>query len=378
MNIGILTRRAGFNHGSSLQAYAMATFIRNLGHNVHILNYDEYFSHPLWKLRPLVENIQWRLYKTFPLLLKPFLRSKISYLKIRAAQYRRFKKFEKDFLPLTKYTLQTKQQLFKESKKYDKLVCGSDQIWSPLLFDSNFMFDFMQADMHKTIAYAPSIGVSDISLISKHAISLMKRIYSISCREENGANMISELTERSVPVVIDPTLMVNREDWKKLATTSDIEIDSQYILCYFLGKNIPKEYLKRLSKKLSCKIVNIQMFNRLNDIDADLEIHDIGPCDFLKLINNATWVCTDSFHATIFSYHFKKKFNIFERFKSSDTQNQNSRIHTLVKVLKIGNALKAMDETQYFPFDVDYDESDASLMKWREKSLAYICKSLEK
>ena len=376
MNIGILTRRAGFNHGSSLQAYAMATFIRNLGHNVHILNYDEYFSHPLWKLRPLVENIQWRLYKTFPLLLKPFLRSKISYLKIRAAQYRRFKKFEKEFLPLTKYTLQTKQQLFKESKKYDKLVCGSDQIWSPLLFDSNFMFDFMKEDMHKVVAYAPSIGVSDIKLIPEQEINLMKKIDNISCREENGAKIISELTGKDVPVVIDPTLMVAHEEWKKMASTSEIKIETPYILCYFLGQNIPHVYLKLLRKKLNCKIVNIQMFNRLNMVESDIEISDIGPCDFLYLIDNATWICTDSFHATIFSCQFKKRFNVFERFKPSDYRNQNSRIHTLVKILKIAQSLKTIDEITDISFKVDYNETELSLEKWRKTSEEYITKAL--
>ena len=66
MKIGILTRRAGFNMGSSLQAYAMAKFITDTGYSCRIIDYDEYSGHPLWKVRPFVENIQWNLIRHLP------------------------------------------------------------------------------------------------------------------------------------------------------------------------------------------------------------------------------------------------------------------------------------------------------------------------
>ena len=104
MKIGILTRRAGFNMGSSLQAYAMAKFITDTGYSCRIIDYDEYSGHPLWKVRPFVENIQWNLIRHLP-----FRNSKYSYLLARACQYRRFKEFEDKHLPLTeKYLWESK------------------------------------------------------------------------------------------------------------------------------------------------------------------------------------------------------------------------------------------------------------------------------
>ena len=86
-----------------------------------------------------------------------------------------------------------------------------------------------------------------------------------------------------------------------------------------------QSYVDRLRKELCCKIVNIQMFNRLNGTNADYQVSDIGPSEFLGLIRKAKWVCTDSFHAIIFSYIFQRRISVFERFKSTDTQSQNSR-----------------------------------------------------
>ena len=93
--------------------------------------------------------------------------------------------------------------------------------------------------------------------------------------------------------------MVRPADWEKLVNPVSQFENESYILCYFLGSNVHQSYVDRLRKELCCKIVNIQMFNRLNGTNADYQVSDIGPSEFLGLIRKAKWVCTDSFHAII-------------------------------------------------------------------------------
>lgn len=374
MRIGILTRRAGFNMGSSLQAYALAKFISDAGYSCRIIDYDEYSGHPLWKVRPFVENIQWNLLKHLP-----FRSNKYSYLLARAQQYRHFKEFEDKYLPLTRKTYRNQKQLATLEQEFDAFVCGSDQIWSPLLYDPVYYFNFLPKGCGaRTVAYAPSIGVGNASLMRKEQIKLMQNVDCLSCRERQGAEIIERLTGREVTVVLDPTLMIKTSDWEVMANPVPSLAEQCYVLCYFLGDNVHQSYVNRLRKEQNCKVVNIQMFNRLNNLNADYQMSDIGPIDFLGLIKNAAWVCTDSFHAIIFSYIFQRRISIFERFKTSDKNSQNSRIYTLLEILGIQDSLVRTNESA----DVNRQTTNCTesklLDECRVRSLEYLNNALNK
>ncbi len=376
MRIGILTRRAGFNHGSSLQAYAMSKLFTdtNNDYECKIINYDEYSGHPLWRIRPFIENIQWFFLKRLPMARKF---KKYKYLSIRSLQHARFQKFERNYLPLTGTKCSNNKDLRNAAKEFQVLVCGSDQIWSPLLYDPVYYFSFLKGENNKrTVAYAPSIGISDSSIIKADQAELMKKVDCVSCREEEGSIIIKNIINKDVPVVLDPTLMIHPSEWHTLADSIKDIKPSPYILCYFLGKNIPQEYISTLSKITGYKILNIQMFNRLNDLQSACEATDVGPCEFLNLIKNAMWVCTDSFHATIFSYIFNRRMSVFERFKNTEKENQNSRIYTLLNLLKIKWALtNASDYPDLNKQGVANFDCNA-LMYWQQQSLNYIKTSI--
>lgn len=374
MKIGILTRRAGFNHGSSLQAYAMTRLFTDNDYECKIINYDEYSAHPLWHVRPLFENIQWYLLKHLPIA-RSF--NKYKYLSIRASQYAKFQQFERDFLPLTSLKCRSDKDLRNATEEFQVLVCGSDQIWSPLLYDPVYYFSFLKGENDKrTVAYAPSMGISNSDLIKAEQAELLKQIDCVSCREEEGSTIIKDIINREVPVVLDPTLMVQQSEWDTLANSiQDIE-SSPYILCYFLGKNIPHTYISALSKLTEYKVLNIQMFNRLNNLQSDQEITDVGPCEFLNLVKNAMWVCTDSFHATIFSYIFKRKMSVFKRFKNTEKENQNSRIYTLVNLLEIKWALTETDDVPDLNKQNVFHFNSDALKYWQRQSINYIRNSI--
>lgn len=376
MKIGILTRRAGFNHGSSLQAYAMSKLFTdtNNGYECKIINYDEYSGHPLWRIRPFIESIQWFFLKHLPMA----RRVKIyKYLSIRASQYAKFQEFENNYFTLTSSKCSNNRDLRKVAEEFQVLVCGSDQIWSPLLYDPVYYFSFLkEGHNYYTVAYAPSMGISDSSMIKAEQAELIKKINHVSCREEDGSIIIKSIINRNVPVVLDPTLMIQPSEWNALADSVENIESSPYILCYFLGKNIPQEYISTLSKLTGFKILNIQMFNRLNALQSNREVTNIGPCEFLNLVKNAEWVCTDSFHATIFSYVFRRKMSVFERFKNAEKENQNSRIYTLLNLLKIKWALtKSNDYPDLDKTDAGSFDSD-TLMYWQQQSLNFIKTSI--
>ena len=372
IKVGILTRRAGFNHGSSLQAYAMAKFISDAGFDCNIIDYDEYSGHPRWKIRPFIENIQWILCKHLPL---SFFPHKYNYLSIRNKQYKQFNQFDNQSLPLTNERYSNSDLLRGACRDFDVLVCGSDQIWSPLLYDPVYLFSFLKDKKVRTVAYAPSFGVSDIELIGSEERELIKKIDCLSCREERGAEMIAKVTGTSCPVVLDPTLMVDFKDWEKLAKSVPNVEPEPYILCYFLGRDVHQNYISSLAKRFGCKILNIQMFNRMNSLHSDKEITDLGPIEFLNLIMKAEWICTDSFHATIFAYLFKRKLSVFERFNNSDKENQNTRIHTLLKILDIESVL-FHDNNVNSDFPIDYSKTNNTLKEWKDKSMQYLRESL--
>lgn len=334
MKIGILTRRFGYNVGSSLQALAMAEMCKMFAEDVEIIDYDEVSFHPMWGIRPKVEHL---LFYSF---IPPFGKKR-KYLSQRMKQEKKFKEFERKYMPLSSQKYNTQLKLQNLSKTYDKIVVGSDQIWSPFLIDLNFLGNFLKDfEKNKFVPYAPSIGTSNINNIKEIQIQLLRSLPDLSCREKKGAEILHQITNKEVPVVIDPTLMVNPKLWEKIANDHKIEnLPQNYILTYFLGKTCPNEVISKKAKETSALIINIAMFNRRNDIIPDINLKDIGPGEFLYLIKKSSFVFTDSFHATIFSWIFQKHFFVFERFKKDDLENQNSRIYTLLEILGCQNNL---------------------------------------
>lgn len=361
MKIGILTRRYGFNMGSTLQAFAIAKLVETLGHDVQIIDYDESSAHIAWKIRPMVEHFQYNVRL-------PFWEGKRDYLTHRIRQERRFQKFEKDYMPLTEVTCRNGNDLRKKSLEYDWIVVGSDQIWNPYLFDPNYFGAFLaKNERKKIIPYAPSIGTSDISVISDREAELLNCLSVLSCREKEGTDIINKLTGRPVPVVLDPTLMIDFYIWESIANEHHIELPfREYTLTYFLGNSEDYSIMDELKGEKDCPLVNIAMFNKPYKVNSAVDMKDIGPGEFLYLIKNAKSVVTDSFHATIFSWIFEREMTIIERFKNGEKQSQNSRIHTLVSVLGCESKIYGSSE----------GDSSGNYQDLKKKSLEYLINNL--
>jgi len=339
--VWIITRRAGHNFGSSLQAYALQLTVEKLGYKNEIINYDEYYHNIKWRIRPFINDCLFKVMCLIPTLSELVAKNKYRWLIERNTQQGKFDIFERDNLTLTKKKFNTSKAIARAAKDCDICICGSDQIWSPLLFDPTLFLDFCNKDRTKTIAYAPSFGINSIGQNRDQIKNLIDSIHFISVREETGSEIIKELTNRDAPVVLDPTLLLDRKEWVKLATQADTGSEP-YILCYFLGgAYIPYKFIENLKNQTGYRIINICTFRTLNSIQGEC-IADASPSEFITYIANAAYVCTDSFHGTIFSILFERQFFTFERF-GNEKENQNSRIYTLLKTCQAQNRLIPYD-----------------------------------
>lgn len=272
-------------------------------------------------------------------------------------------------------------KLKKACKRYEAVIVGSDQLWLP----SNIYADYFTLnwvpDHIKKISYATSFGVSCLS--SKTMLKAKKflaRIEFISVRENSGKKIVKECLNTSVPVVCDPTLLLGNKEWDELKTRDKI-IKTPYVFCYILGseKEI-REFALRIKQNTGYELVTLPHLERIEDeIYSDINLYEIGPCEFLNLIYNAEYIITDSFHGSVFSMIYRKKFWTFKRMKEDGILNTNGRIESLFSLLGITKCLidGAGEINQYIDMQLDYNCIEEKIEKYREYSIKYLKKALE-
>ncbi len=195
---------------------------------------------------------------------------------------------------------------------YDLAIAGSDQIWHKWSKDDQnelpyYYLQFMPPE--KRFAYAASFGFEEFPEqdLEQHRIGL-QGMKEISCREELGCKLIEDLTGRTVPRVLDPTLLLSADEWRNFAKKSNgiAKKQGKYAFAFFLGST-SEEYKDRIAKVMKEKGID-KLINFRNE-----KIRACGPYEFLNLIDNAQYIFTDSFHCTVFSTLFDKDFTVFRR-----------------------------------------------------------------
>ena len=256
-------------------------------------------------------------------------------------------------------------------------VAGSDQIWSPAVrFDGFYYLDFTS---RKKIAYAPSLGVSEYPDARKSLVApLLSEFSSISVREKKGAEILKAQFGIDAEVVVDPTMLMTREQWESnLPVPSCKTQDKPYLLCYLLTYN--KEYIsfvKNYCKDRGLSLKLVVHSPALAGIAED-EIY-VGPLGFLEAVRDAEIVMTDSFHGTIFSMIFQKEFYSFKRFRDNSSYSQNSRVENLLSQVGLQERYLSDDSLQLSQGQIDYQSVNAAISKMREHSLSYLAAALNK
>jgi hypothetical protein len=297
----------------------------------------------------------------------------------RDEAFRRFKKEHFEMSPAYK----SKKELSDNCSRYKAVLVGSDQLWLPGNIAADYYTLNFVPDEINTVAYATSFGQSSLPKdTTKLAKVFLSKIKHISVREESGARIVNNITGRTVPVVCDPTLLFDGKDWMIIQEEAPI-IEGEYIFVYFLGNNLlHREFVTRLKKETNLKVVclpHIDEYVEADEACSDIRLYDVDPGQFLNLIRNAKYVCTDSFHCSAFSIQYEKNFFTFRRFSNTSRQSTNSRLETLFNMTGIEDRLIVGNENikKILTIKTDYSLVRERLRKNIEESYKYLTAALE-
>lgn len=337
MKVGLCTPYKVDNYGTKLQAYAVQVKIKSLGYEVEIVNFDRRSDHRFVKLLKRYANkeyLQGKLRK------KTDARKNSALMRVNLIVRKdAINSFDKSHYKLTPL-IKGYHELCHCAEQYDAVICGSDQIWLPgSINNPTTTLEFAPKNC-KRIAFAPSFGISNVpDNRKKEYAKFLKEFDALSVREVQGAEIVKELTGMDVPVVLDPTLSVEPSVWSKLADEGRSRVQEPYMFCYFLGRTEQhRTEARKIADRLGLKLVIMPHFKEYVPADeacADVCLYDVTPSDFVRMIRDASYVCTDSFHATVFSILNHKRFMTFERFKSTSVNSANSRIYSLLGQLNL-------------------------------------------
>lgn len=378
MRIKTITCQHVYNYGASLQAYALQHYLESLGNEVEIIDFNPWFHcdryNPFWmskKANGRAANI---------IRVLPFLKYLwCPYKAYRGGMFKTwgrkaaFDAFEKQYYHLTPAKYSSSEQLKWNPPEADTYVAGSDQIWNT--FSENgkepgYYLDFGDKNVRR-ISYAASLATDVIAegwgAFVKEEV---ERLDAVSVRENTGAELLVSLGIKDVSVVLDPVLLLKKEEWRKLALKSKRYglPANGYILVYdFLG-NDPNMilFVKNYAGAHNLKIVSVNDFSEREY--ADLNINDAGPLEFLRLIDNAACIVASSFHATAFSVIFEKEFYTFNLVG----QNNSSRMRDFLAVFDL---LGRMNPKESFHYQTDWNLIEESLERKRSESYSFIRKA---
>ncbi len=370
--IGIVTWNGSSNYGTNLQAYALFYKIKSLG-------FDPYMLH-FFDIKDL--NTIGLIKKVFNKVIQKVHPSPKPETKGRnPIKMERVKKFvQSNFIYSPRII--TKKRLKKLVLDTDCFVTGSDQIWNPFHLKTNCpLLDFVD-DKTLKVAYASSIGVSEIPEQYKNVYKkYLSRFNHLSLREKQGVKIVKELTGRTdVKTVLDPTFLLDKQDWNSFAKDAIMDnpkiIKSPFIFCYFVGDN-PEywEGVYQIQKQTGIKNIIVIPLEK-SHYEANAYLHETaGPNEFIWLIQNASLVCTDSFHATALSINMQKDFIEFLRFKDNDTKSQNSRITGVLEHYDLTDRLYNPSKKGKYS-TIDFTPPTQILENDRLRSLQYLANAL--
>jgi hypothetical protein len=284
--------------------------------------------------------------------------------KLKSIKEQNLRLFSKKYINESEkiYNKETKYQL---NDDFDFFISGSDQVWNPNFLYGDDVYFLQFTEYTKRISYAPSFGISKIEKEYDVYKKLLNDFNYISVREEDGKKIVKEMTGRDVPVLVDPTLLLTKEDWYKIFPSKRKPIEKKYILVYFLGE-AEKDGLKETYK--IAKKNNLEVINLLN-LKYE-KFYTVDPAEFVSLFANASLIMTDSFHGTIFSIIFEKPFIAYKR------EQMNSRIDSLLKMFNL-NERKIENIAKENYFEINYDRKSIILKQEREKSFNYLKTAIE-
>lgn len=342
--VAILTYHRHDNYGAVLQCYALQEVLKEMGCEVNVLDY--FCKTALQPLSPTAIRNRGII---------PCFMSTLGML-MRLPRKKAFQEFRKKLALSRTYTTENIDQA---NNDYDCFIVGSDNVWNPEItgFDKTYFLDFVK-NSEKKNSYAASMGLGSVPPGYEDSFkSLLSDFRVITTRERKAADSISELLNRDVFSVLDPTLLLPTERWERLATSTNVK--KPYILAYQMRPDRKfVQFVNQQAKKLGCKTIFIPFPQGASGYHAQGNM-SCGPEQWLGLFKDADFIITDSFHGCAFSILFHKKFAV-------KVSQLGDRIYNLLSMLNLETRI-AKDHAFDISDNIDYSKVDNVLM-YRIKS----------
>lgn len=360
MKIGILTFHNAYNYGAVLQTYATQVLLSGLGYDVEIINYhnhyiDEAYEHFKLKFRGIAK-------KAF----KEIVISTIISI-FEKRKERKFLCFQDRYLNLSKSVYFADEGVL---PAYHAVLIGSDQVWNPKLtggFDKFYWGDIQGPD--KIIAWAASTKETAFTAADKNIIAnFLDNFHAISVREKSLKEFLSPLTTKPIHVVLDPTLLLEGNIWRKMCKPV---AEKHFIVVYALGDE--QEVTMVARKFATSQELQLIVLNPLPNAKIQKGYKQTaGPIEFLSYINAAEYVVVASFHGTAFSLLFNKQFFCF--IKDGHT---NVRVESILEQVGLRNRIISETSTFDHMEKINYNEVNDKLENLRGETLSFLTSSLK-
>ena len=369
--IGIITIHKIYNYGSAFQAYALQHVCEEMGFKVEIIDYNfpnEFHADNKYKTQGDTQPNEPKWIKM--LFAKELMR-----------QHKGINDFVKSYQHLSSKAFSSPDELKAQAPAYDVYITGSDQLWNPRYCngDPAFMLHFVP-DSALKLSYAASIGANAIpEELNPRYKELLSRYAYIAVRENSGRKVIKDIISKEAEVVLDPTLLLNRDEWNRIASPNR-QFKKKYILCYYLNYTFNSfPYVDQLAdymqRQTGYEIVRVS--RPPHKLFTPHTHYRVGatPEEFLALVRDSEMVLTTSFHGTAFAVNYGKPvFTVVKDRNASD-----SRQISLMENLGLDNQILSI--TEAFPsqerFLYDVQEEQKQLQALRQQSLCYLKKALK-
>ena len=288
--------------------------------------------------------------------------------------YRKFRQFEKErMVRYPRTALSDPRELSALRERYGAVICGSDQVWNPDITgrDLSYFLNFCDENT-KRVAYAPSFGISEFSADFSEAIrGDLEKFHALSVREAPGQTLLLDLLGKDVPLVCDPTLLMDAGEWSQVEKPHPAG-EGEYILYYTIrSSGTLWNRCKAFAREKGLKIVAVggNPLKQWREKNGNIRYAvDISPEQWLYLVHHARYVFTNSFHGTAFSINYRRDFYV--EFSSLT----NSRLEQITRTL--GLCAQVLTEAPISGDAVDYTVAEQVLGQMRKASLEYLSGAL--
>lgn len=371
MIVGILTHSLGKNYGGLLQNYALQQVLIRLGHNPITIDH-----------RPEEDSL---INKFFSICKRLYLNARGQKTLIRAFTTKNedgiIMQYVNDFVHCniikTSPCSLRRFHTLSEIQSFDAIVVGSDQVWRYRMFHSDIVYMFLsslQGVPFKRIAYSASFG-TDIWEMPKDITDkvriLAEKFDAISVREKSGVDLCKKHLDRDAVQVLDPTMLLDANDYSTIINNSTVNIDSfkSALTTYILDDDVAKgEIVEKIAKDKNLTIYNLMPKSKFSEVGSCFLSDCIFPPveTWLKGIRDSELVITDSFHGTVFCIIFNKPFWVLR-----NTNRGNTRIDSLLECFGLESRC-ITEAPKFIDTTIDWDRVNKTRNVMIKESMAFL------